>query len=133
MCSRGSSLRGLLLFVAAISIAGCEEEAPEMSARVEAGSKVFADYCAVCHQIQSSTHSQTAPSLKNIIGRKAGSGSFNYSNAFSDVDFVWTAENMLVFLEKPREFLPGNSMAFYGLEQVEDRETLVEFLMFHSN
>ncbi len=123
-----------LLFLLCLAVmSACKEEEPTLSAEADLGRKVFEERCAACHQIENTSHSQTAPSLKDIIGRKAATGAFNYSEAFRAVDFDWTTDIMLAFLEKPRETVPDNEMAFYGLENAQDRENLVKFLLFHSN
>lgn len=75
---------------------------------------------------------QSAPSLRNVLGRKAGSTSYPYSAAFRRVDFVWNRENLDKFLADPRRAVPNNGMAFFGMPDVAARSDLIEYLSIMS-
>jgi cytochrome c len=40
----------------------------------------------------------------------------------------WTPENLSGFLENPRAYAPGTSMAYNGMSDVEDRANLIAYL-----
>jgi cytochrome c len=128
-----SCARAVVAIAVILPLSACKDDIPQISASAKAGEAVFGDHCAMCHQVDSSAHSQTAPSLKGVIGRKAGAVGFNFSPAFRKADFVWTPETMSRFLAEPRAVVPDNQMAFYGLDGPEMRSDLVAFLVHHSN
>ena len=41
---------------------------------------------------------------------------------------VWTRETLDGYLEKPREFIPGNRMSYRGMPKPADREILIRYL-----
>jgi cytochrome c len=87
------------------------------SADLERGERVFRS-CSSCHVIDSE-RSTFGPSLKGVVGRKAGSiKGYNYSPAMrkaGEGGLVWTANDLSEFLSKPSGKVPGNTMRFSGL------------------
>lgn len=79
----------------------------------------------MCHALEGNL---AAPPLGDLIGLKAGSQSFPYSEAFLKADFVWNEDTLEAFLSKPRELVPNNQMVFNGIESEEERRQLVAFL-----
>ena len=53
---------------------------------------------------------------------------YNYSDAFSKSEIVWTKENLDLWLEKPYEIIPGNKMVFSGMRKQEDRNDLIAYV-----
>lgn len=123
-------LRGAAL-LALSTLAACGgAKAPSEAAR--RGEAVFAQNCAPCHTVRSSKW-RDAPSLQNVLGRKAGSTSFPYSDAFRHTDFVWTRENLDKFLTDPRQMVPNNGMAFFGMPDAAARRDLIDYLAASSS
>lgn len=95
------------------------------------GEKVFRK-CKVCHMVGEDAKKRVGPVLNDIIGRKAGSwDDFNYSKAMKEAGekgLTWTEENLHKYLENPREFIPGNKMAFVGLKKDSDRNDVIAYL-----
>ena len=92
-----------------------------------AGKKVY-NKCKTCHALEAGKK-KLGPSLNGIIGRTAGSvEGFKYSDAMKDSGVVWTEENIAAYLEKPKEFIAGNKMAFAGLRKEQDRANLIAYL-----
>lgn len=118
--------------LALLNLAGCggASKAPSESAR--RGEAVFAQNCAPCHTVRSSKW-RDAPSLQNVLGRKAGSTSFPYSEAFRHTDLVWTRENLDKFLADPRRMVPDNGMAFFGMPDAAARADLIDYLALMSS
>jgi len=94
----------------------------------EEGKKVFRQ-CQACHTMKKGQH-RLGPSLVGIVGREAGSvdGFGRYSPAMKDSDVVWNEENLHKYLENPKDFIPGNRMAFPGVSNKEDRENVIAYL-----
>jgi cytochrome c len=111
------------------SLAACGGAAPSESAR--RGEAVFVANCAQCHVVGSDKWS-SAPSLRNLLGRKAGSTSFPYSPAFRQADFVWNRETLDTYLADPRGMVPGNQMVFFGMPNAAERSDLIDYLALMS-
>jgi len=94
----------------------------------ERGEKVFRQ-CAACHSLDKGVN-RVGPSLYGVIGRKAGTapGFTRYSAAMKKADVVWNEETLDKYLAAPKEFVPGNSMAFPGLKKEQDREDVIALL-----
>ena len=91
-----------------------------------AGKLVFMQ-CAACHSIDGST--RTGPTLKAIIGRKAGSiAEFHYSRAMKRTAIVWDAAALDAYLSHPQQEIPGNTMPFAGIADAKQRADLVAYL-----
>lgn len=108
-----------------------EEETLDLAALFAAadpakGEKVF-NKCKACHKIEDGANG-AGPHLYDVINRQIGAvDGFNYSGALP-TDQAWTAENLMAFLEKPKDFAPGTSMGFAGLRKPEDRADLIAYL-----
>ncbi|HEY9020649.1 MAG: cytochrome c family protein [Paracoccaceae bacterium] len=96
------------------------------SADVGAGARQF-NKCAACHKLEEGANG-TGPHLYGVVGRpKASVDGFGYSGAIG-TDDVWSPENLSAFIENPRGYAPGTSMAFAGLKSPEDRADLIAYL-----
>lgn len=100
---------------------------------IKAGKKVFAK-CRACHQVGPKARNLVGPELNGVVDRPAGSvEGFRYSPAMkAKVEaeaFIWTEENLDLFLTKPPEFLPKTRMRFdRGLPKQKDRDALIAYL-----
>jgi len=112
-------------------VAEVEEEVPFdvvlASADIEKGSKVFRK-CSACHKLEDGANG-TGPHLYGVVGRdKGGVDGFGYSDVLASMDGDWSADNLNGFLENPKGYAAGTSMAFAGLKKVEDRANLIAYL-----
>lgn len=98
------------------------------AADVGAGAKVFRK-CSACHKVEDGANG-TGPHLYGVVGRDVASVSDygSYSSTLAGLDGAWTPENLNGFLENPKGWAPGTSMAFAGLNKVEDRANLIAYL-----
>jgi cytochrome c len=95
---------------------------------LERGRKLYLQ-CRACHSLKEKEPHKIGPNLFKIIGSKAGSmKGYNYSDALSKSEIVWTIENLDLWLEKPYEIIPGNKMVFSGMSKQEDRNDLIAYV-----
>lgn len=97
------------------------------AADAKAGEKVFRK-CKACHVVDKEQN-RVGPHLVGIVGRQSAAvEDFKYSSALQEANIVWTEENIDAYLEKPKDFIKGNRMAFVGLKKEEDRADVIEYL-----
>jgi cytochrome c len=112
--------RGIGMALGAVLLAS-----PAFAADVAHGSQLFAA-CIACH---SETPDALGPSLKGVVGRKAGSlEDFRYSNAMKRVDFNWDAANLRDYLHDPQAKVKGNHMPFSGYANLADADDVIAYL-----
>lgn len=91
------------------------------------GKRVF-NKCKACHSLEAGKN-KIGPSLHGIIGRTAGQvDGYKYSSAMKEAGVTWDEETLAEYLKKPRDFIPGNKMAFPGLRKEEDRANVIAYL-----
>jgi Cytochrome c2 len=96
-------------------------------ADVERGKAIF-EQCAACHSLDGSGD-YDGPTLKAVIGRKAGSlEEYRYSAAMKRSDVVWDAVTLDQYVADPQALIPGNRMAFAGIADKGERDDLIAFL-----
>ncbi|WP_338066959.1 c-type cytochrome [Rhodosalinus halophilus] len=93
---------------------------------LENGASVWRQ-CQACH-VADQEQNRVGPHLVGIIGREIGSvESFRYSGALPEVG-RWTVDELDPWLENPRDYAPGTSMAYAGVKDMQDRADLVAWL-----
>jgi cytochrome c len=85
--------------------------------------------CVACHALEPALH-LSGPSLGDVLGRAAGTaeGFVRYSPGLKAADFKWNATALDGWLKDPQEMIPGNYMAFDGINDPDARADLVAFL-----
>ena len=97
------------------------------AADAEKGKVVF-EQCAACHSLDGSGD-YDGPTLKGVMGRKAGSlEDYRYSAAMKRSDVTWDAVALDKYVTDPQAFIPGNRMAFAGIADKGERDDLIGFL-----
>jgi cytochrome c len=88
-----------------------------------------AQACMACHSFTPGRH-MTGPSLGGVWGRKAGSaeGFSRYSEALKRSGLVWDEQHLDAWLKDPAALVPGNAMAFPGIEDERTRADLLAYL-----
>ncbi|XP_011056313.1 PREDICTED: cytochrome c-like [Acromyrmex echinatior] len=95
------------------------------------GKKLFMKLCISCHTTGKGEKHKIGPNLYGIVGKTSGSMSisgFKSTDAIKQKAIVWNEETLNDYLEDPKKFIPGTSMAFYGVKRTEDRKDLIAFL-----
>ena len=99
----------------------------KMSGDPEAGKTKFS-VCAACHAVEEGKN-KVGPTLYGIVGRVAGTvEGFNYSKANKESGITWSEQELFVYLENPREKVPGTKMAYAGMKDAQDRANLIAYL-----
>lgn len=97
----------------------------------EKGAKVFRK-CQACHQVGDDAKNRVGPVLNGIVDRAAGTiDGFKYSDALLEQageGLVWSEENLVAFLAKPRDYLKGTKMAFAGLRKDQEIADVIAYL-----
>ena len=142
------TVKNLILFTLVFLLMGCSDqknvdddqqdivltntvdtgELMTIDGNLERGRKLYLQ-CRACHSLKENEPHKIGPNLFKIIGSKAGSmKGYNYSDALSKSEIVWTIENLDLWLEKPYEIIPGNKMVFSGIREQEDRNDLIAYV-----
>jgi len=102
---------------------------PYKSADYNRGRRTF-KLCQSCHTLNEGGQNLVGPNLYGIFGKEIGAvEGFTYSPAVQESDIVWTPEILAEWLESPRNFLPGNRMAFAGVRKPDDRTAVIAYIM----
>jgi cytochrome c len=113
--------------VAALTAAGAAQAAGGPAGDVARGKTVFAR-CVACHDLNTGV-TRMGPSLKGVVGRKAGSyANFTYSAGMKGKGVVWGPDTLDAFLSGPMKYVPGTRMAFPGLSNAQDRADVIAYL-----
>jgi cytochrome c len=90
-----------------------------------AGEAVYSR-CLGCHAIE---YNRTGPRHCGLMGRRAGSEpGYEYSPAMKQSGIVWNEKTLNRFLADPLKTVPGTTMTYAGVPEVQDRANLVAYL-----
>ena len=116
--------------LAMLAFMGIAADVAAQSCDAAAGEKIFAR-CRACHSLEDGKNG-VGPHLFGIVGRPVASvADYSYSDAmkaYAEGGTVWDHEHLAVYVEKPKDEVPGTKMVFPGLRKPEDRENLVCYL-----
>ena len=128
----------MLCGLAALPVALAGDEAQPASAattaeppdpRLVARGKRLYVFCQACHATEADPGDKIGPHLAGIVNRPVASAEGSvYSDALRAQDFVWSEENLDLWLQRPAEMVPGTSMSFAGLPGEELRRALIAYL-----
>jgi len=122
--TRGAGAVGLALGLVAVT-------ASALRADPARGERVF-QRCYACHSVVAGEDRLPGPSLRCVLGRRAGSlPGFEFSPAMIGAGgrgLVWTRPALDAFLTDPLAVVPGTSMAVPGLPDAGDRRDVIDYL-----
>ncbi|MDX2225374.1 MAG: cytochrome c family protein [Rhodospirillaceae bacterium] len=122
------SLAVATLVAAALSPVGAAAADAPDEATMKLGKRVFL-MCRSCHSTEPDGRHKVGPNLHGMFGSKAGvKEGFKYSDVVKNSGITWSEETLNEWLVKPKNFLPGNKMAFAGVPKEEERKALIAFL-----
>lgn len=105
-------------------------------ADVAAGSVAFHIHdgvpgCRSCHASDLEPKSiKNGPTLIGIVGRrKASVPDFGYSEALRRLGGIWTVAELNAFIAAPLDHVPGSSMDFVGIRDLERRVNIIAYLV----
>ena len=111
------------------SISEKEIEQLLTKANLDAGEKFTIKNCSACHSFELPIKNKVGPSLANIMNRKISSiDSYKYSPALKNIDDNWSYRNLYLFLEKPKEWVPGTKMSYRGISKQENLVNVLKYL-----
>ena len=90
------------------------------------GATLYRQRCSSCHGMPGKP-SRVAPDLAGVVGRKAGSTTFNHSAALKNSSITWNKTNLDTFLAAPTKMVPGVRMTF-RVPDAAQRKALVAYL-----
>jgi cytochrome c len=98
---------------------------PAAAADAEHGKALY-QACVACHTEKPDA---MGPSLKGVVGRKAGSlDDFRYSGPMRRASLVWDEANLHAYIVDPQRKVKGNRMPFGGLVNPGDVDDIVAYL-----
>lgn len=90
--------------------------------------RTVAARCLACHDLNTGA-TRLGPSLKGVVGRKAGSQpGYAYSQAMKSSGVTWTPDTLDAYLKSPTTYVKGTKMAFAGLPDAKDRADVIAYL-----
>jgi len=96
------------------------------------GAELYRVECSHCHGLSQNAATTVGPPLINIVKASAAApAGFTYSEALQQAataGLVWDAERLGQFLAAPTAYIDGTTMAYQGLADVQDRNTLITWL-----
>lgn len=103
------------------------------AAKAEAGEETFKK-CAACHNNAKGADKKVGPNLWGVIGRPVGKvAGFEYSDVMKGKGGDWNWDTLATYLHEPAAALPGNKMAFAGIEDTADLADLLAYLRQHAD
>lgn len=89
------------------------------------GETLYQNRCTVCHSLDTN---RIGPMHRGVVGRKVASVSgFTYSKPLKAQKFIWTENNLDIWLTNPIAMVPGTSM-FVRVPMAQDRADLIAYL-----
>jgi len=118
-------MRVVYIVTAGVVISVVAAALPAAAADIDHGKQLYIA-CASCHTEKPDA---LGPSLKGVVGRKAGAlEDFRYSNPMKRANLVWDEANLREYIANPQAKVKGNRMPFGGVANAQDVEDVIAYL-----
>ncbi len=88
----------------------------------------LAKQCTVCHTLNKGGKNKLGPNLFGILGSSAASvNGYKYSKAMASSGIIWDEVAFIEFLTRPKKFLKGTKMSYFGLKKAAQRADLLAY------
>jgi cytochrome c len=85
--------------------------------------------CQACHTFEKGGPNRVGPNLFGIVGDKKGEGrGFNFSAGMKGKGGTWTIDDLNLFIDNPKGFVPGTAMGFAGIQKDSERADVIAYL-----
>jgi len=101
--------------------------APAAAQNATAGANLFKQRCQMCHSLTPGQKMPLGPNLTGVIGRKAGTGDFAYSDAMKKSGLTWGPALIEKYLAAPAKTVPGGKMVI-NVADPKQRADIVAFI-----
>lgn len=120
--------RSISLTAAAL-LAVCIPALAQQPTDARTGELAFNNACRTCHTLKDGDN-RLGPSLRAVIGRKAGSlPGYGYSDSMKTSGVVWDEATLDRFMAEPDAVVRGNKMKpFGGVASAEERARIITHL-----
>lgn len=91
-----------------------------------AGEKAFGP-CKSCHSFEKNG---VGPSLKGVVGEKAGQGhdGYSFSDALKNSGLTWDEATLKEWITDPKKKVPGNKMVFPGIKDETKVDNIIAYI-----
>lgn len=84
--------------------------------------------CAACHSSTRGAAPIVGPNLFGKFGATMGRDNFQYSRAVKESGLTLEEATLDKWIQNPRAVVPGNRMAFPGIQDAATRKSIIEYL-----
>ena len=111
----------------ALAVMASAAAAPALAQDAAAGQAIYKQRCSTCHTAPPGQPHGIGPNLAGVVGRKAASTSFSYSDALKASGLTWDKATLDRFLSGPSKLVPGTRMVV-SVADPKDRGALIAYL-----
>jgi cytochrome c len=91
------------------------------------GETLFRQRCQMCHSLDPAKPVAMGPTLRSVVGRRAATARFAYSEPLVKSRLVWTRANLARFLAAPTALVPGTKMPI-AVPDAAQRAAIIGYL-----